>query len=131
MVRANCSAVCVVEVAGRLVEDQDLRPLEQRAGDGDALLLAAGKADAVLADLGLVALRQVLDRRRGSPPACRRATICSKRACGLASEQVVVDRAREEHRLLRHDAEVAGAARWPRGGGCRGRRSGRCRRCGW
>ena len=49
-----------------------LRPLEQRAGDGEALLLAAGQADAVLADLGLVALRQLLDRRRGSRPSCRR-----------------------------------------------------------
>ena len=37
---------------------------------------------------------------------------CSKVACGLARTQVVVDRAGEEHGLLRHHAEVAAAARW-------------------
>jgi hypothetical protein len=31
----------LVEVGDRFVEDQDLRPLEQRPGDGDALALAA------------------------------------------------------------------------------------------
>ena len=44
-----------VERAGRLVEDQDGRVLEQRAGDGDALALAAGDFDAPLADEGRVA----------------------------------------------------------------------------
>ena len=39
-----------VERAGRLVEDQDRRVLEQGAGDGDALLLAARKLEAALAD---------------------------------------------------------------------------------
>ena len=32
-----------VECAGRFVEDQDRRVLDQGAGDGDALLLAAGE----------------------------------------------------------------------------------------
>ncbi len=32
-----------VDVAGRLVGEQDLRPADQRAGDGGALLLAAGE----------------------------------------------------------------------------------------
>ena len=32
-----------VEIAGRLVGQKDARPVGQRAGDGDALLLAAGK----------------------------------------------------------------------------------------
>ena len=30
-----------IERRGRLVEDEDRRPLQDRAGDGDALLLAA------------------------------------------------------------------------------------------
>ena len=34
---------CEVEVAGRLVGEDDLRAARQRAGDGDALLLAAGE----------------------------------------------------------------------------------------
>src|SRR6185503_21111487 len=47
-----------VEAAGRLVEDEGARPLEERTGDGEALLLPARQAGAVLADLGAVALRQ-------------------------------------------------------------------------
>ena len=39
-----------VERAGRLVEDQDRRVLEQRPGDGDALALAARQRRAALAD---------------------------------------------------------------------------------
>src|SRR5258706_345452 len=50
-----------VEVARRFVEDEELGLLEERASDGDALLLAAGEADAVLAERGLVALGEFLD----------------------------------------------------------------------
>src|SRR3954470_10040922 len=45
-----------VERRGRLVEQQDRRRLEDRAGDGDALLLAPRELKATLADLGVVAL---------------------------------------------------------------------------
>ena len=41
----------------RLVEDEDRRVLEERAGDADALALAAGELRTPLAELGLVALR--------------------------------------------------------------------------
>ncbi len=41
----------------RLVEDQDRRVAQERAGDGDALALAAGEPHAALADDRLVALR--------------------------------------------------------------------------
>ena len=34
---------CRVQVAGRLVGEHDRGPVDQRAGDGDALLLAAGQ----------------------------------------------------------------------------------------
>src|SRR5215471_17814807 len=40
---------------GRLVEQEDLGIGEERAGDAHALALAAGKLDAALADLGVVA----------------------------------------------------------------------------
>ena len=50
-----------VEGRGRLVEDQDRRRLQHRAGDGDALLLAAGQFQAALADLGRVAVGQAGD----------------------------------------------------------------------
>src|SRR6185295_5822706 len=39
-----------VEARRRLVEDQDGRVGQDRAGDGDALALAAGELDAALAD---------------------------------------------------------------------------------
>ena len=45
-----------VERAGRLVEQQDRRVLQEGAGDGDPLALAAGQPRAGLADQGVVAL---------------------------------------------------------------------------
>lgn len=59
----------IVERAGRLVEDQNLRILEEGAGDGDALALAARKLDAALADIGIIALGQSDDEvvRIGGP----------------------------------------------------------------
>src|SRR5947209_2461435 len=45
-----------VERARRLVEDQDGRVAQDRAGDRDALLLAAGEAVAALADYRVVAV---------------------------------------------------------------------------
>jgi hypothetical protein len=47
-----------VEAAGRFVEQQQRRVLEDRTGDGDALPLAARQANAALADEGRVALGQ-------------------------------------------------------------------------
>ena len=46
-----------IERGGRFVEKQNGRVLEQRARDRKALLLAAGKQAALVADDGLVALR--------------------------------------------------------------------------
>ena len=50
-----------VEVAGRLVEDQDLRPPQQRPGDRQPLPLAAREVGPALADDRLVPLRQARD----------------------------------------------------------------------
>ena len=50
-----------VERAGRLVQHQDRRVLEDRARDRDALALAAGKRVAGLPDLRVDALRQARD----------------------------------------------------------------------
>src|ERR1044071_1118134 len=46
-----------IEVAGRLVEQQDRRVLEQGARDRDTLLLSAGQAHAALAEVRVVAVR--------------------------------------------------------------------------
>ena len=60
-----------VEVAGRLVGDEDGRVVGQRAGDGDALLLAAGKlAGQTFGVIGQSDLGQA--RQRALAPALRR-----------------------------------------------------------
>ena len=69
----------LVEIAGRLVGDQDGRLGHERAGDGDALLLAAGKLRRIVrqplgepdrAELGLGARRRhrAGRRARAAPP---------------------------------------------------------------
>ena len=45
-----------VDRAGRVVEDQDARVGQQRAGDREPLALPAGERDAALADHGIVAI---------------------------------------------------------------------------
>src|SRR5207248_3110708 len=57
-----------VQVARRLVEDEDLRVREDRPGDGQPLLLAARELDAALADERFVALGQLDDELVGVGP---------------------------------------------------------------
>ena len=77
-----------VERAGRLVEDEDARVLEQHAGQRDALLLAARQLVAALADDRVVALGQL---RMRSWMAARRAAAWSSRsvASGLRVSEVL------------------------------------------
>ena len=95
-----------VERAGRLVEQQDRRVAQDRAGDREALALAAGEHHAALADLGVVALRQPGDElvRRGG--AGRRLDLG---VAGLrpAEADVLARRGGEDHRLLRHQRDCA------------------------
>ena len=58
--------VAAVEVAGRLVGEHHLRPGDDRPGDGDALLLAAGKFVRVVA--GAVGEADLVERRQRQPP---------------------------------------------------------------
>jgi hypothetical protein len=51
-----------VEGAGGLVQQQQRRVAQDGAGHGDALALAAGQAHAALAEEGVVALRQPLEK---------------------------------------------------------------------
>ena len=94
-----------VEAAHRLVEDQHARAFEQGAGDGDALALSAGQADAVLAHRGLVALRQLFDDLMDLG---HLAYVHDLFEAGVrvGKLQIVVDGAGEQARLLRHNAEV-------------------------
>ena len=61
-----------VDRGGGVVEDQDPRVGEQRAGDRDPLALAAGEGQAALADPGLVAVGQFADEGVGLGAARRR-----------------------------------------------------------
>ena len=103
--RLDLALGVAVERRGRLVEDEDRRRLEDGAGDGDALLLAARELQPALADLGVVAVGQALDEvadlRRLAP---RRATSSSP-ALGPAVADVVGDGVVEEHGVLRDHAD--------------------------
>ncbi len=57
----TCFSDSGVECGGGFVEQDDRRVLDQRAGDRDALALAAGELDAVLADRRVVAEREAHD----------------------------------------------------------------------
>jgi hypothetical protein len=59
--RLDIGLGAAVERAGRLVEDQDRRVLDQGARDRDALLLAARELQAALADAGVEAVGERLD----------------------------------------------------------------------
>ena len=50
-----------IDVRGRLVEYQQAAIRQQRAGDGQQLLLSAGDAGRILTDNGVIALRQSAD----------------------------------------------------------------------
>ena len=107
----NCRSVVGVERAGRLVEDHDRRVFQQRAGDGEALALAAREVAAALADDRRETVRLAAQR---NPPAWARssASVDFRRArVGLADAQVLFDRAREDERLLEHDADVVAQRR--------------------
>ena len=85
----------------RLVQHQDRRVAQQRAGDGDALALAAGQARAALADHRLVAVRQRLDEvvRIGGAGGGDEVGLAG---IGAAEAQVLLDRAVEQIGVLRH-----------------------------
>ena len=95
-----------VDVRRRLVEDQDPRVGEERAGDRDQLALAGREAAAALAHRVAEAL--------GEPPGEPVETEHRRRLgdlvvarVGAREADVVGDRAREQERVLQHDAELA------------------------
>ena len=94
-----------VERARRLVENHDRRILEERAGDRQALSLAARQVAASFADHGLKAVRRAVDEfaRLGL---LERKLHLGRGRVGLADAQILLDRAREDERLLEHDPDV-------------------------
>ena len=94
-----------IERAGRLVEDQDARIVDQRARDREPLALAARQIGRAFLDVGLVAVRHPLDELLGAGEP-RRAHRVGQREAGTAGDDVVADRAAEQEILLQHDAEA-------------------------
>ena len=94
-----------IERRGRFVEQDDGRVLDQRARDGDALALAAGKLQAVLADRGVVADRKAFDEIVRVGGLCRGDDFLFAGA-ELAERDVVADRAAEQVHDLAHIGDV-------------------------
>jgi hypothetical protein len=95
-----------VEGRGGLVEQQHRGVLQQGAGDGDALLLAAGEPRATLAELALVALRQGADELVGLGQPRRAQDVLAARLQPAVAD-VLGRRGGEDHRVLRHQGDLA------------------------
>ena len=102
-----CLAV-VVERRGGLVQNQDWRVFVEGAGDGDALLLPAGKAAALRAEVFVVAVRQFADEFGGVGGFCREPHFGGVR-CGVGVGDVGGNAGREQHRVLRDEGDGAAA----------------------
>ena len=94
-----------IESRGRFVEDHQLGIDDQRAGDGEALPLAAGEVGRAFLDPGLVTLRQTLDELLGASEP-RRAHRIVEAEAGASGDDVVLHRAAEQKVFLQHDAEA-------------------------
>jgi hypothetical protein len=99
-----------VEGRRRLVEDEDARALEDRAGNRQTLLFAAGQLEAALADQGGVAVRQGVDealKRRG----CGGGVDLRGTRVRTGERDVLADRVVEQHGVLRHHRDRGPDAR--------------------
>ena len=99
-----------VEVGGRLVEHDDVGRLQEQAGDGDALLLAAGEPVAAVADDGVEAVGERFDERQDVRGAQRLEEL-GVGGVGLGVAQVRAQRLVEEVRVLGDDADRGGSTR--------------------
>ena len=94
-----------VQGAGGFVQQQQRRILQNGAGDGDALALAAGQTHAAFAQIGVVALRQLFDEavRGGGAGRGPHFLIAGLR---FAVADVLQGAGAENHRILQHHAHM-------------------------
>jgi hypothetical protein len=102
--------LCVLCGCG-LVEHQYRGVFEERARQGQALALAAGKVIALLAQAGCEARRQAFDKGQGVGLRERLAYRCLVGAGQLAVGDVLGNRAGKQGRLLTHDGDLAAQRR--------------------
>ena len=88
-----------VDGRGGVVEDEDARVGQQRAGDGDALALAARERQAALADARVVAVGQLGDEA-GGLGALGRALDLLARGVGAPVGDVLVHGGAEQERVV-------------------------------
>src|SRR2546428_713400 len=94
-----------VDGARGLVQNEDRTVLQEGAGDGNALALAARELDPALTDLSIIALRKSDDELVGvRGPGGRDQFVPG--GLRLRVADVFGDAGREEHRVLRHDCEL-------------------------
>src|SRR5712664_2746482 len=99
-----------IERRGGLVEDQDARVFQQRAGYGHALLFPAGELQSALPDHGCIFFRQAFDQivNVGGARGFHHFRVARFRP---AIADVVEDGVVEQHRVLRHDVDRRAQAR--------------------
>ena len=127
----------VVEIGVRLVEHDEERIAVERAGQADALALAAGQAGTALADLRLVAVRQAQDHLvdvgslGGRDHRLRPSGRHGSGRCSAPPFRRTARRPAADSRCAARDPPAA-IARAPRrrGGPCRARSATRRRACG-
>ena len=98
-----------IQGGGRLVQNQDGGVLQKRPGNGEPLLLAAGKPHPGLADHGVEAPRQGLDKVQGIGGTGRRPHL-GLGGIAAAIHDVVAHRIVEENGLLGHHGELPAQA---------------------
>src|SRR5216683_638117 len=96
-----------VQGTGRLVQDEHGRAAQHGAGDGEALLFAAGKTVAAFADDGVVAVGQAGDEIVDLG-VCRGGDELGLGGVGPGEAEVAGDRGMEQVGVLRHDADGGG-----------------------
>src|SRR5215468_4616723 len=101
----NHRLALAVQARRGFVEDQDFRIRQKRAGDSDALPLAARKFDSAFADDRVVALLEAFDEFVAMGDAADFPNLTHRRV-RLGEPDVFGDRAVEEEIVLEHDSEI-------------------------
>ena len=100
----HCRLALGVETGRRLVEHEDRRVAQDRAGNRDPLTLAARETDPSLPEHGRIAVGELLDELMGGRSLGRGDDLLRIRLDAI--RDVVRDRAREEDALLQHEPDL-------------------------